>query len=1577
MLRRTSVSPLLILALQPMPRGQYYRGGRHFQRPDKPINLYVWAPAGQQNSAEVDALPNAQLSCPLPLAFYSMYGMRIDRLLMRQQLELKVASNIGQRFKVRVLEEVLLKENLKVTCKTLMADLKSMEMQGVIRETRTTFGDMASMDPQAMDAHRKRAAQSAEFAFCDPCMREVVLRRMLKESQREQLHKKIVRYDNKFQDTLRKEILLRLPTLTSNSIEVPQLEQFCRVQKNSRGTNKVLNFLRSDWKRRLVKLSAHGDEIVIYRDQDGKNLAQRASLAGARINNGAAGTNLTAGGAGGGGAPFSNIGGLSAHLAGLVAGTPARANARPGSCLSIHVQTWFQQDEEEASQEGPRDFNIELNSSQDLQQWTYWIQFCIDRLDVAAERRKQVKDTAMKAASVPRLAHLAIAAKKNAVLMNSEELQSTPVAQQWNEAWRHTDPNKSPRNCIRLLLGNVELLPAVWGGDVDAEPGDVGAVVGKAYPYRRRYARHANSRPMLYCVVQHGGQEWSSRIVDQAHLPIWEEGVCMELKARPDQYTYGPGGDFGLAPTELRVCVYAYSEFASGQLLASVSMDLRTAAQRFPSRDAKGQVILPDSIASWCSVAESEKNPAFHILPMQTVADAPATASAVAPSDEAAAASAFTSRRVLNLQTDSLSSTTSAGASKENAEPTAFLKCCLWLNISDQDVATTFAPPLPPRSEKLTASPVRRRAALGSDLPRHGQSVRQPATMNTALSVDTGISSKSSTSLSMASPTLQSDILSTKFSSARALLEWQIQKIREGGAWSLDALERVLNDTFTEGGGVSSTRSMGSSAQSTQNSGHKRADSLTSGLLERSASILEFEAQRESAKKRIQERRKLRTYNSAPVLSPTREESSPRPGIASKMSFGAVDVEEVESDGEDFPAVVDSDQSLEASPDRASGARHSPVSSPIDFPGTVSDEDQLENSAVDAAGIPFVGSVAEGDPDDLAARRRSSVAAARAAVESVPVHVKESLFVYTDADGRRQGPFTAAQICEWYHMKLIDGRVRLMPHEPHSSRSPLKSASAVADVPFSPMHRPGVLYVADVVGDLYLRERVAWGSQALLMPEVPSRAVGNMLAWDFDAFLLDNDERVSLIASALALLGFVEKFNIPPRKLCAFATKVAQVMGAHRLPYHNFVHAVDCFQTLLVMLVHPKQLRGEMSGHPHGDSNVSSDIVAQCAVQCMGAEAFFEPIDLLALLIAALLHDLDHPGLNNAYQVAAGTELAQRYHDQSVLENHHIAIALSILSSEAFSIFEGLSSSQFDHVRKILIETILATDMARHSDVTTQFAKFVERVPDQLLVMDSFTPVSQKLSNSQKLCVMRTLVHAADISNPTKQWAVASRWSEAIVEEFYAQGEKEAENGLPISPGFDRRKHLPGKGALSFADFVVIPLFEDLKRILPMASQCLVNVRANRVKWKEEMKAFVRSKGKKKKGAASTQHSRRSDESAAATSQRQPIESVTKTQDTFSQREAKVNNCESIAASDSPEAPAPAPAPAPARAPAPAPSPAPESVAAPAPASAPAPESVAAPAPASASGKPAKKKLVRRKKKKKDDLSWMKKRDDD
>ena len=91
-----------------------------------------------------------------------------------------------------------------------------------------------------------------------------------------------------------------------------------------------------------------------------------------------------------------------------------------------------------------------------------------------------------------------------------------------------------------------------------------------------------------------------------------------------------------------------------------------------------------------------------------------------------------------------------------------------------------------------------------------------------------------------------------------------------------------------------------------------------------------------------------------------------------------------------------------------------------------------------------------------------------------------------------------------------------------------------------------------------------YGFKAFLAPQRASMLKSNMLSLDFDVFLLNNDERISFIMSGFALFGFIEQFKISSRKLCAFIAKCAQIMGAHRLTYHNFIHVTDIFQFLMV-----------------------------------------------------------------------------------------------------------------------------------------------------------------------------------------------------------------------------------------------------------------------------------------------------------------------------------------------------------------------------------------------------------------------------
>ena len=83
-------------------------------------------------------------------------------------------------------------------------------------------------------------------------------------------------------------------------------------------------------------------------------------------------------------------------------------------------------------------------------------------------------------------------------------------------------------------------------------------------------------------------------------------------------------------------------------------------------------------------------------------------------------------------------------------------------------------------------------------------------------------------------------------------------------------------------------------------------------------------------------------------------------------------------------------------------------------------------------------------------------------------------------------------------------------------------------------------------------------------------------------------------------------------------------------------------------------------------------------------QAVLEPLDEIASLIAAVVHDVDHPGYTNSFLCNAGNELAILYNDIAVLESHHAALAFKLTArDERSNIFKGLdmyASFVFDNV---------------------------------------------------------------------------------------------------------------------------------------------------------------------------------------------------------------------------------------------------------------------------------------------------------
>lgn len=65
------------------------------------------------------------------------------------------------------------------------------------------------------------------------------------------------------------------------------------------------------------------------------------------------------------------------------------------------------------------------------------------------------------------------------------------------------------------------------------------------------------------------------------------------------------------------------------------------------------------------------------------------------------------------------------------------------------------------------------------------------------------------------------------------------------------------------------------------------------------------------------------------------------------------------------------------------------------------------------------------------------------------------------------------------------------------------------------------------------------------------------------------------------------------------------------------------------------------------------------------------------MLVAALCHDIDHRGKNNAFQKTQNSSLAQVYENSSVMERHHFSCTMLILRQEKTNILASLEEDEY------------------------------------------------------------------------------------------------------------------------------------------------------------------------------------------------------------------------------------------------------------------------------------------------------------
>lgn len=339
-----------------------------------------------------------------------------------------------------------------------------------------------------------------------------------------------------------------------------------------------------------------------------------------------------------------------------------------------------------------------------------------------------------------------------------------------------------------------------------------------------------------------------------------------------------------------------------------------------------------------------------------------------------------------------------------------------------------------------------------------------------------------------------------------------------------------------------------------------------------------------------------------------------------------------------------------------------------------------------------------------------------------------------------------------------------------------------------------------------------------LPPEITDkREVSKLGRWKFDAYAFERQHGNTLlhtgftIGSELLTEAGISNFKVPLRGFLQDVQK-----QYHRIPYHNSIHAADVLSSCTYFLREDRRV----SRLPLG--NVSR----------------------LATFVAAVIHDVGHFGRTNRFHVASHDPVAVLYNDQSPLENMHCTIGFSILRQPHSSLFKipieedecsGLPDADFTLLRRIVIESVLATDMAKHFETLSRFKaaiNYTENPNETAKTQEA--PIYAESVADRSARVVSMFLKAADIGHAGKPLDITRRMTIRIHMEFFAQGEEERELGLPISPLCDRNEVNVAGSQVGFLHHLVIPLYKVVHFFVTsdeFLNDCLNRLEANLSHW--------------------------------------------------------------------------------------------------------------------------------------------------
>ncbi|NWI45969.1 PDE2A phosphodiesterase, partial [Picathartes gymnocephalus] len=305
----------------------------------------------------------------------------------------------------------------------------------------------------------------------------------------------------------------------------------------------------------------------------------------------------------------------------------------------------------------------------------------------------------------------------------------------------------------------------------------------------------------------------------------------------------------------------------------------------------------------------------------------------------------------------------------------------------------------------------------------------------------------------------------------------------------------------------------------------------------------------------------------------------------------------------------------------------------------------------------------------------------------------------------------------------------------------------------------------------------------------------NFASFTYTPRSLPEDDTSMAILSMLQDMNFINNYKMDRQTLTRFCLMVKK--GYRDPPYHNWMHAFSVSHFCYLLYKNLELVN------------------------------YLEDIEIFALFISCMCHDLDHRGTNNSFQVASKSVLAALYSSEgSVMERHHFAQAIAILNSQGCNIFDHFSRKDYQRMLDLMRDIILATDLAHHLRIFKDLQKMAEVGYD----------AKNKQHRSLLLCLLMT---SCDLSDQTKGWKTTRKIAELIYKEFFSQGDLEKAMGNSPLEMMDREKAYIPELQISFMEHIAMPIYKLLQDLFPKAAELYERVASNREQWTKVSHKFT------------------------------------------------------------------------------------------------------------------------------------------